>query len=536
MAILPPPQTQFAMPMFHDFVPERIRPWIYVFIACCFQLSGGRYLGPFNEIIGYNGNMREDILMCIYANLAGMALWFPMLFRMKFRFSNKTLLMSASITVIVTNILSMYVTQLPLLWFICFIEGMAKIQGTFECMSNIQLWMTPKRNFRVFFPMLHIIILSAICAQDMLSSWFGAIGNWQMMHWLIIGLHLVVLTIQTTLVRHFRFMRLPLYGIDWPSMILWGALLLQVAFLLDYGEYYDWYNSDVIWWLSGFTLITFALILGRMGYVRHPFISPRVFTSFSKVKPILLLVTLYEMILNSEYVMEEVFLEHGLEYDTIVNASLTTWVWIGNVFGCLFSLIWMKVVQKFTYIRLGIIGTCFLTAYIVLMYLNITPHLNVEALWLPLFCRGVAYAAMSIMFMTALHDAMDFHHFMQGLSVFNMLHMVVGGCLGCAIYGHGLNYFVADGMARYGQYLSLQTWTESMAGLGEYLEYFSHSMLIMSCKTLYGWVAYACIALLIAFLLFDSPLRRKHPRLMKPWEYIGVRLKKHLKIDNFPEK
>lgn len=426
MAQHPLPSDKFGMPMFHDWVPEYLRPWIYVFIACCFQLSGGRYLGALAELVGYNGNMREDMVMCLYANLAGMALWFPLLFRMKFRFTNKSLLTASCLTVILTNLFSMYITSLPLLWLVCFIEGIAKIQGTFECMSNIQLWITPRRNFCVFFPALHIIILSAISVQDLLSAWLGAMGCWQMMHWLIIGLHLVVLTILVTMVRHFRFMNLPLYGIDWTGLVLWGTLLLQVAFLLDYGEHYDWFNSDAMWWLSGFSIITFALILGRMGNVRHPYISVRVFTGFKHVLPILLLVTSYEMILSSEHVLEEVFKEHGLNYGTLVNSSLTYWVWAGNIFGCLFSLAWMRYVQRFTYIRLGIIGTCFLTAYVVWMYFGVSPELNIEAFRLPLFCRGAAYAVMSIMFMAALHDAMDFNHFFQGLFIFNAIHMVVG--------------------------------------------------------------------------------------------------------------
>ena len=82
----------FAMPMYHDFVPKWIRPWIYVVLAFCFQLSNGMYLGAMNNIVGEWGIMREDVQMCLYATLIGMALYFPVLFRMKFRFSNKLLL------------------------------------------------------------------------------------------------------------------------------------------------------------------------------------------------------------------------------------------------------------------------------------------------------------------------------------------------------------------------------------------------------------------------------------------------------------
>ena len=88
----------FVLPMFRSFVPRKMQPWIYLFIAVIFQLSGGVYLGALNQMIGSMSLMREDILMCMYANLAGMAIYFPLLFRMKFRFTNKTLHLTAELT------------------------------------------------------------------------------------------------------------------------------------------------------------------------------------------------------------------------------------------------------------------------------------------------------------------------------------------------------------------------------------------------------------------------------------------------------
>ena len=164
-----PPMT-FAMPMYHDFVPRWIRPWIYVLMAFCFQFSNGMYLGAMNNIVGEWGIMREDVQMCLYATLIGMALYFPVLFRMKFRFTNKLLLMVAAAVVFVCNLLATIRMPLPLLWALCVVCGMAKIQGTFECMSNIQLWMTPKRDFGVFFPILHIVLLTSIEVTSFLAA------------------------------------------------------------------------------------------------------------------------------------------------------------------------------------------------------------------------------------------------------------------------------------------------------------------------------------------------------------------------------
>lgn len=104
-----------SFPHIRKVVPEWLKPWLYVFVACCFQLSGGRYAGALGALMGVHDNMREDMMMCVFANLSGMAVWFPMLFRMKFRFPNKTLLLCASATVILMNVLTMYVSSLPLL-------------------------------------------------------------------------------------------------------------------------------------------------------------------------------------------------------------------------------------------------------------------------------------------------------------------------------------------------------------------------------------------------------------------------------------
>ena len=114
-------------------------------------------------------------------------------------------------------------------------------------MSNIQLWMTPKRDFTVFFPWLHIVILGSIQLSDLITTYLMYHYHWTYMNLFIAGLMLIVLLIQFTCVKHFRFMRkFPLFGIDWLGGVLWAALLAEIAFLFNYGDWYDWWNSPVI--------------------------------------------------------------------------------------------------------------------------------------------------------------------------------------------------------------------------------------------------------------------------------------------------
>ena len=516
------------MPMFREWVPKRIQPWIYIAQVICIQFSCGVYLGAMEAVRGTTALHLEELLMLLYAGLAGMAVWFPMLFRMKFRFTNQQLLITSAVVIAVCNFITMRTTNMAILLPVCFLAGVAKIQGTFECMSNIQLWMTPKRDMTVFFPLLHIVILTGMNTQDYASAYFAMLGDWRLMHWLVIGIHCAVLLFLTTCIKHFRFILLPLYGIDWTSMALWAALLMQLAYLLDYADWYSWYNHSTVWYLTGTLLITLSAILHRMMHVRHPYINPRVFSGFRYVKHILLLVCLFEGLFATEHILEEIFLEEVMHYSTITNATLCLPAWTGNVAGCLFSLWWLQKVMRMSYIRLGIIGSSMLMAYLVMMYLMVSPSLAVSDLYLPLFCRGFAYTTLSIVFMASLHDVMDFNHFFQGLSVFNMLHMVIGGCMGCALYAKLLGIDVADSFMRY---TSPTLWMHNTMPIGT--PSIVDEMLLCGAKSLYGGACYGCLTLIIRFLLFDSPIRR-HRSYMFPWRLVGIALGKYYKIKGRP--
>ena len=505
--------------MFRPFVPRKLQPWVYVFIAFTFQMSGGMYMGALNQMIGGQALMREDILMCMYANLAGMAIYFPLLFRMKFRFTNKTLLTSSALGVLVCNLIAPHITFLPLLWAVCFVSGMCKIQGTFECMSNIQLWMTPKRDFTVFFPVLHIIILCSIQFSDLMSVYLLHHFHWTYMHLFIASLMLIDLLILRLCIRHFRFMRkFPLFGIDWSGMALWAALLLQVTFFFNYGDFYDWLASPVMRQLGVGILFTAGFAVWRMMSIRHPFFEPKMWT-YKHLLPVFLMITLVEAILATEHVLEEVFYEEVMRYEETVTMQLNGVAIAGILLGCGFAYWWMHI-RRYNYLRLILIGFVGLTGYLTSFYLTMDSGIHISQLALPVLCRSFAYAVLSIAFITALEEIMSFQHFFQSLSVFNMLHMVVGGVLGAAVYARGLSYYIPDNLARYGAHLDRVAFSRSPFPLGEYMEGFVSRMTEVSLKQLYGWVAYACILVFLLLLLYDAPVRRKLKEMPR-WKEVG---------------
>ncbi|MCR5394046.1 MAG: hypothetical protein K6E86_01450 [Bacteroidales bacterium] len=516
----------FTVPAFQHWFPVKAQPWVYLLLAASFQLSAARYMGALNGMIGDESLMREDILMCLYANLAGMACYFPLLFRMKFRFTNKTLLRASMLGVLVTNLLTAYVSWLPLLWLCCFVEGMCKIQGTFECMSNVQLWITPPRDFRVFFPVLHLFIMGAQQVNGWGSAWCEHFGDWRLTHWVIAGLMAVWLLFQHICLRHTRiFPRTPLWGIDWIGFVQWAALVLQLAALLNYGDWLAWYKSDETWILTGTILITAASILWRMRIEPHAYISLKVF-KFRHVVPILMLIALCEALLGTEYMLEEIYCEETLHYTDYMGAWRYGPALLGCWTGCGVAYWWMKM-HGYTYVRLAVVGLAALLAYLVMMYFLISPDMAREQFFWPVFCRGFAATVLSIMFLVSLHDSMDFLTFFQGLSLFNMIHMVLGSLSGIALYARMFGWSVADAFGRYTPSVNSHTIGQivrSEGGMSAFMHQLVEGNLAVGIKSIYGWAIFGCLVALAGFLMYDAPLRR-HTRRMLTWRQVGKMLR-----------
>ncbi len=514
----------FAMPMYHDWVPKWIRPWLYVVLAFCFQFSGGVYLGSLNYMIGEQAWMREDIMMMLYCNLAGMAVWFPVLFRMKFRFTNKALLMTSATVIIICNLLTMHRLPVPIMWLVCFIAGIGKIQGTFECMSNIQLWMTPKRNFGVFFPLLHIILLTSIEGAGYLATYFAEYTHWTMMHMFIIGLMCFVLALQAVLCRPFCPMppekRVPLKGIDWISAMLWALFWLQVAWMLNYADWLDWFNSSALITVMGTACLTLAIIMMRMKSNPKAYIEWRI-VRYRYFRPIIVFVALFEVIMSVEHVLESIFFEEVMHYNDITVETLGLYSLIGILPGCIFCLLWFKVMHWGPYKLIGI-GMSFIGIYCMSMYFLITPATSFNLLVPPIICRGFGYAVLSISLMWCLNEVMSFEHFFQALSMFNFLHMFGGGAIGGAILARGIGHYVGDGFARYNGYITLEKFTQHPFDLGNYMEGMVEGLLSQAVKSLYGWMIWACIIYIIIFLLWDRPGFRHSIKRMPAWSTVGA--------------
>ena len=520
----PPPHMDFAMPMMKEWVPRRLQPWMYVLTALCFQFSGGFYLGALDAIRGATNFMIEDLLFLLYATLAGMAVYFPMLFRMKFRFTNQQLRCGSAIILGVCNAATMYCQSMPVLAVVCFIAGMAKIQGTFECMSNIQLWITPRRDFAVFFPVLHIILLSAIEGSGWLAAWFGHHFTWQMMHVFTIGTMSFVLLTQLIFCRPFCPMpqRLSLKGIDFQGALLICGLMLVLSYIVVYGDYFMWLDTLHIRVLVGVALVLLGIMLYRLHYYRYPYVELSIFTR-RNVAFILIVTFFAELAFGAEHTMEEILYSEVIRLEELTKESQYMWALPGMYAGILLDLYWLKV-RKWKIWKLFGIAFISIALYGMLMYFTLDASVNIEQYRLAIFLRGFAYAILAPALMWALQESEhSLEHFFMGLFVFNILHMYLAGAAGYGIYGTLFSHFLNENMVTYGQHLSLTHLDMAHFNLGDYIGHdFLHSMMMVTIKQVYGYVIWFALALASVFLLCDIPAVRTNIRRVPRWSVYAI--------------
>jgi hypothetical protein len=524
MAPPPPPNRGFSMPMMKGWVPRRTQPWIYILSALCFQFSGGVYLGALDEIRGTTNFMIEDVMFLLYATLSGMAMWFPMLFRMKFRFSNQLLLCTSAIVMGICNMITMHCLSMPILVVACFIAGIAKIQGTFECMSNIQLWITPKRDFAVFFPVLHILLLTAIEGGGWLAAWMGHHFTWQMMHVFTIGAMSFVLLTQIVLCRPFCPMpnRFSLRGTDWQGALLVCITMLLVSYIFVYGDYYRWFDNYHLRMVGAFTLIFAGLSLYRLLHNRYPYVELRLLKC-RNVVPILIVTILVELAFGAEHTLEEILYTEVVGLEELTKEGQYMWALLGMFLGIGLDLYWLKV-QRWKVWKL--IGIAFLSisAYALLMYSKIGMGVDIEQYRLAIMFRGFGYGILAPTLMWALHESvLSLEMFFMGLFVFNILHMYLGGAMGYGFYTTIFSHFLNEDMMNCGRRLSLTNIDLSHLNIGESLgSGYLHSMMLMAIKQVYGYVIWFSVFLASIFLLCDIPAVRTNVRKVPLWPVLAI--------------
>lgn len=197
----------FKIPTINDYVPEKLKPWIFIFILLVVQLSGGGiYLATLYETVGDKSLLREDVTMAGFASMVGMALVFAIMLRLKMRIPTKYALMVCGVAIISCNLIALETNNLFILIMVCFLSGAFRMWATFECNSTIQLWITPTRNLPVFFAYVYLLVNGVILLDGATDMYVALLTNYKFVNYLVIGALLFVMLLVMLLFNSRRIM------------------------------------------------------------------------------------------------------------------------------------------------------------------------------------------------------------------------------------------------------------------------------------------------------------------------------------------
>ena len=495
----------FSIPQIR-FIPEKMKPWLLILFILVFNCTGGVYLAAVSDMVGSTQLLQEDIMMAGYASLVGMALFFAIMFRLKWAIRPKTTLGSCILVLLAANVICIHTGSVPVLVGVSLVAGFFRMWAIYECNSTIQLWITPKRDMSIWFCYIYLIVNSTIQLTGIAALSFSVWASWHYMYWFIIGALLVIYIIVSICYKGIRIMpRLPLLGIDWIGMLLWGAIAMSVLFICVYGEHYDWWQSEHIWFATVLGVVSLGLNLWRATFLRHPYISLTIFKM--PIVPICVgIILVMDLLLAPSHIFEHALMESVLGYDHLNTLTLNWVAIVGVVIGIVFT--WQTFARrKWTYQRMLVIAFSCFAFYLAYFYFRIDYNLPKEALYLPVILRSAGYVMVAVMMLTA-NSRLPFPYiFLHGLSFQNMFSAALAAPIGNAIVGRALKIIMTRNAMLLGDRMDNVGLSTSHAPFGELYGMVQVQALVESMKEIYGWLLLVAIVCLIGLILRYSGIR-----------------------------
>lgn len=423
------------LPMFRDAVPERLRFPLLLLLPFVYQSSNPLYMNLAASVAGGTGLRETDVIMCGFACILGITVTFPLLFRLKFRFTTRQIVLVCSSAIVLLTLAAVQVRWLPLLVAVCFLFGIFKVWGTFECMSSMMAVISPNMHLAPFLSVVFMAVFGGVELGGWAATWVDHFYGWRCVSFALVAVHLLVLLFALVLLRDFRFQpSVPLRGVDWGGMALWSLLLLSLTALFVYGEQLEWLRSPALVVCLGVSLMTLGLLLFRLSHQPNAFLAPRCF-AYRNLWPIMALFLISGVMLSSQTVLQSVVTGGVLHYEPYCSVRLNGAILAGVVVGCLVGR-WGLTGLGWNYKQLTGLSLLLTSMYVAAMYFLVGPATPLAAFALPCFFSGVGHALLFVVLTTYVESNTPFEHRFMMLTVLGLIRTGIASPIGNALYGH----------------------------------------------------------------------------------------------------
>jgi hypothetical protein len=510
MPKMPPVNYFRQLRMFEDGVPRRLRFWIVVAIAFCYQFAAGVYLASLTQMVGETGCLEEDVTMGGYCTLIGLNIIFPILFRWKFGLFTRQLFFVSSIAIIICSAAAMFVSEPVVLWIICLFAGYFKMMGMFGCMSTIQLNMTPTRNFGVFLPVVYVIVCGSIQLSGLTTAYVSYFTNWRMMNLVVLGLMLAVDAVVYFLMKHDHRSGppIPLKGIDWIGQTLWIGVCVVAAWIFTFGSHYDWWDSIEIWRATFIFILLLAVTILYSMKKKEPFIHLKAF-SYSVTWQLVVIMLGMAVLTGAAHVLQPIFLGSILHYDSLNIISLNYPELAGIVMGAIMT--YFALVRWKWGVKPVLFFAVFMATYFVLsMFFLCDAQTDKILMYLAYFALGVAEVMIDTIATYYMSQNIPFVHFFMNITILGFVRCGTGTAAGAAIVHELFHSSLTKNFS-----VVSESFTSGPLS-PDLLDYANTQAQLISLKECFGYMVTIGIVLMLLILIsrYSTTIKRFVPRII----------------------
>jgi len=233
--------------LFYEWVPKYVRYAILVLMLFVTLCANGVYQGITTDMYSDLGEYAEPYTMATNALYIGMGSSMVFFIRLAKRLSNKTLVLTGFIMMLLMHIICATTNSPALTIAASFLIGFFKVFALGEIyLAWLKIWskkMDPAR----FYPFLYFIALGGLYFTSWFTAWLTNQFSWRYAYFAIfILIALCIITTTVFIENHKLKKKTPLYQLDIPGLLLISTTLMLINYIAVYGKVEDWFESNAI--------------------------------------------------------------------------------------------------------------------------------------------------------------------------------------------------------------------------------------------------------------------------------------------------
>ena len=345
------------------------------------------------QMVSSTGILAEYYMWGLYATIIGISMVLPFVLRIKNRFRNKVLLITAFLVMVAANQIIANTSIGEVVVAACLVFGIAKMICMLEFILPFRGIISPDGDNGRFYSVLYPITLGLSQVGAFIASKLALTIGWQALHFYSSATLLIMAMIIIIFGHNQRFDRkLPFYGIDWLGVLYYTTALMSMAYLFAFGKQQDWLNSRSI--ISSFAVMTASIILlvVRQLTIKRPFLKFGLYR-IKEVRMGLLLLVAQGMFMGVGTLMS-IYTSAILGYNWVINSELGLMVLPGIVAAGFVGFHWTK--HKLPLKMFIFSGFAAYFLYTVMLYFMMTPQLSITQLYMPQILNGYGMCTLFI--------------------------------------------------------------------------------------------------------------------------------------------